>query len=113
MTAHTPPPGQPVPATLGRRLAANVLDSLVYLGLSLACLLVPFLVTQSLEGIIVGYAVYVVAATVYALVVLPMNALARRRSHGVEPEPESPTEEVILLREIRDLLGAGALTREP
>ena len=45
-----------------------------------------------------------VAAAVYFLVVLPMNKLAERRKRGVEPEPEAPTEEILLLQEIRDLL---------
>lgn len=33
-----------------------------------------------------------------------MNALAARRARGAEPEPEAPTEDVLVLREIRDLL---------
>jgi large conductance mechanosensitive channel len=45
-----------------------------------------------------------VAAAVYFLVVLPMNKLAERRKAGVEPEPEAPAEDVLLLQEIRDLL---------
>ena len=31
-----------------------------------------------------------------------MNKLAERRKQGSEPEPEAPSEEVILLTEIRD-----------
>ncbi|MCU1538446.1 MAG: large conductance mechanosensitive channel protein [Humibacillus sp.] len=46
----------------------------------------------------------VVAAVVYFAVVVPMNTLAARRKQGVEPEPEAPSEEVILLTEIRDSL---------
>jgi uncharacterized RDD family membrane protein YckC len=68
MTAQTPPPGHPVPAGLGRRLAANVLDSLIYLGLTLACVVVPFVLTQSVEGIVIGYLLYVVVGFVYAVV---------------------------------------------
>ncbi|HSU74595.1 MAG TPA: large conductance mechanosensitive channel protein MscL [Terrabacter sp.] len=46
----------------------------------------------------------IVAAAVYFMVVVPMNAIAARRKKGVEPEPEAPSEEVILLTEIRDAL---------
>ncbi|WP_238015965.1 large conductance mechanosensitive channel protein MscL [Dactylosporangium sp. AC04546] len=52
------------------------------------------------------------AATVYFLIVLPMNKLAERRKRGVEPEPEAPSEEVRLLTEIRDLLATGTTQRE-
>ncbi len=48
----------------------------------------------------------IVAAAIYFLVVLPLNKLAERRKKGVEPEPEAPAEDVILLAEIRDLLKA-------
>ncbi|WP_040159900.1 large conductance mechanosensitive channel protein MscL [Mobilicoccus massiliensis] len=44
------------------------------------------------------------AAVVYFVFVLPMNKLAERRKEGVEPEPEKPSEEILLLQEIRDLL---------
>jgi large conductance mechanosensitive channel len=46
----------------------------------------------------------VLAAAVYFFVVVPMNALAARRKAGVEPEPEAPSEQVVLLQEIRDAL---------
>ncbi|MBC9822143.1 large conductance mechanosensitive channel protein MscL [Terrabacter sp. MAHUQ-38] len=46
----------------------------------------------------------VVAAAVYFMVVVPMNLLAERRKSGVEPEPEAPSEEIIVLQEIRDAL---------
>ncbi|EWT06036.1 MULTISPECIES: large conductance mechanosensitive channel protein MscL [Intrasporangiaceae] len=46
----------------------------------------------------------IVAAAVYFMVVAPMNHLAARRAAGVEPEPEAPSEEVLLLTEIRDAL---------
>src|SRR6476661_6270691 len=39
----------------------------------------------------------IVAAAVYFMVVAPMNHLAARRAAGVEPEPEAPSEEVLLL----------------
>jgi large conductance mechanosensitive channel len=45
-----------------------------------------------------------VAATLYFLVVLPMNKLAERRARGEEPKPKAPSEEILLLREIRDAL---------
>jgi large conductance mechanosensitive channel len=48
----------------------------------------------------------IAAATVYFLVVLPMNKLAERRKRGEEPEPEAPSDEVRLLTEIRDALVA-------
>lgn len=53
--------------------------------------------TQVIAFIIVAFAVYL-------LVVVPMNKLAERRKRGEEPEPEAPSEEVILLTEIRDAL---------
>ena len=49
-----------------------------------------------------------IAAAVYFVVVLPMNRLAERRKAGIEPEPEAPAEDVLLLTEIRDLLARGA-----
>lgn len=50
----------------------------------------------------------ITAAAVYFLIVLPLNALARRRARGQEPEPAAPAEDVVVLREIRDLLAARA-----
>ena len=46
----------------------------------------------------------ITAAVVYFIFVLPMNKLSERRKKGVEPEPEAPSEEIILLQEIRDEL---------
>ena len=46
----------------------------------------------------------ITAAVLYFLVVVPMNALAKRRAKGEEPPPEAPSEEVRLLTEIRDAL---------
>ncbi len=46
------------------------------------------------------------AAVVYFVFVAPMNKLAERRKRGEEPEPEAPSEEVLLLQEIRDELRA-------
>ncbi|QTE28959.1 large conductance mechanosensitive channel protein MscL [Pengzhenrongella sicca] len=48
----------------------------------------------------------VIAAAVYLVIVLPLNALAARRKQGIEPEPAKPAEDVLLLQEIRDLLAA-------
>ncbi|WP_163511641.1 large conductance mechanosensitive channel protein MscL [Fodinicola acaciae] len=45
-----------------------------------------------------------IAAVVYFAFVLPMNKLAEMRAKGREPEPEKVSEEVALLREIRDSL---------
>jgi large conductance mechanosensitive channel len=44
------------------------------------------------------------AAALYFLVVMPMNRLAERRARGQEPKPKAPSEEILLLREIRDAL---------
>ena len=46
----------------------------------------------------------IVAGAVYFFVVVPVNNLMERRRRGEEPEVESPTEEILLLQEIRDLL---------
>lgn len=48
----------------------------------------------------------VIALAVYVVIIVPMNRLAERRKRGVEPEPEAPAEDVLLLQEIRDLLAA-------
>lgn len=57
----------------------------------------------------------ITAAVVYFLVVMPMNRLAERRRRGDEPEPKAPSEEVILLQQIRDALVAaeGAPRQRP
>jgi large conductance mechanosensitive channel len=56
----------------------------------------------------------IIAAVIYFLIVLPMNALAERRKRGEEPEPETPSEDILLLQEIRDLLRAqNALAGKP
>jgi large conductance mechanosensitive channel len=46
----------------------------------------------------------IVAAAVYFFVVVPVNRLMERRKSGEEPEVEAPSEDIILLQEIRDLL---------
>ncbi len=48
------------------------------------------------------------AAAIYFLIVLPLNALAARRKKGQEEEPQAPSEDILLLQEIRDLLAAQA-----
>lgn len=45
----------------------------------------------------------ILAAVIYFIVVVPMNAIAARRKSGVE-ESEAPSEEASLLMEIRDEL---------
>ncbi|MBO3143326.1 large conductance mechanosensitive channel protein MscL [Dermatophilus congolensis] len=57
--------------------------------------------------IINAFVVFIItAAVVYFIFVLPMNKLAERRAKGVEPEPEVVSEDIALLREIRDELAA-------
>jgi large conductance mechanosensitive channel len=46
----------------------------------------------------------ITAAAVYFFVVVPVNKLMARRRKGEEPEVESPSEDIVLLQEIRDLL---------
>ena len=62
---------------------------------------VPFDWAASVNALI-GF--LMTAAVLYFLVVTPMNRLAERRRKGIEPEPKAPAEDVMLLREIRDLL---------
>lgn len=66
---------------------------------------VPFPYSTFINGVITFL---ITAAVLYFLVVTPMNKLAERRRKGVEPEPKAPSEEVLLLREIRDALRGGA-----
>ena len=55
----------------------------------------------------------ITAAAIYFLIVLPLNALAKRRAKGEEPAEEAPAEDVVLLREIRDLLAGRPTTGAP
>jgi large conductance mechanosensitive channel len=74
---------------------------------------VEFPVNTFVNGIITFV---ITAAVLYFLVVTPMNKLAERRTKGIEPEPKAPSEEIILLREIRDALttaGPVPATRRP
>lgn len=47
-----------------------------------------------------------VAGAIYFVIVVPMNKLMSMRKKGEEPEPQSPSEEILLLGEIRDALRA-------
>lgn len=55
----------------------------------------------------------ITAAAVYFVIVLPLNKLAERRKRGIEAEPARPSEDILLLQEIRDLLAAGQGTTPP
>ncbi len=55
----------------------------------------------------------ITAAVVYFVFVAPSKRLMERLAKGEEEEPEGPSEEVLLLREIRDALGGGAERRGP
>jgi large conductance mechanosensitive channel len=67
---------------------------------------------KTVNGVDFDYAAFInatiafllTAATLYFLVVMPMNKLAERRARGQEPKPKAPSEEILLLREIRDAL---------
>ncbi len=48
----------------------------------------------------------IVAAAVYFFVVMPVNKLMERRKRGEEGEVTAPSEDILLLQEIRDLLRA-------
>ena len=48
----------------------------------------------------------IIATVVYVVIVFPLNLLAERRKQGIEPEPTKPTEDILLLQEIRDLLAS-------
>ena len=51
-----------------------------------------------------------VAAAVYFVLVAPMNKLMAMRKQGEEPPPEAPSEDILLLTQIRDLLGGADTT---
>ncbi|HST46721.1 large conductance mechanosensitive channel protein MscL [Jatrophihabitans sp.] len=46
------------------------------------------------------------AAVVYFAFVVPMTRIQQLRASGLTPEPEAVSEDVLLLRQIRDALGA-------
>jgi large conductance mechanosensitive channel len=61
----------------------------------------------NISNIINAIIVFVItAAVVYFLVVVPMLKLQELRARGVTPEPEAVPEDTLLLRQIRDALGA-------
>lgn len=55
----------------------------------------------------------IVAAVLYFLVVVPMNRLLALRKQGAEPDVAAPSEDVLLLQEIRDLLAAQRAAEGP
>jgi large conductance mechanosensitive channel len=73
--------------------------------------------TFRVNGQIFDYAAFIngvisfmiTAAVLYFFVVLPMNTLAERRKRGEVPPPQAPSEEVLLLTQIRDALVKGGL----
>jgi large conductance mechanosensitive channel len=72
-------------------------------------------VWEARKGVVFDYATFlnaiitflITAAVLYFLVVYPLNALAERRRRGEEPPPKAPSEEIVLLTEIRDALVRG------
>jgi large conductance mechanosensitive channel len=46
----------------------------------------------------------IIAAVVYYVFVAPMNKFRELRAAGIQEEPEAPSEDILLLQEIRDLL---------
>jgi large conductance mechanosensitive channel len=60
-----------------------------------------------LSAIINAVIVFIVTAiVVYFVIVVPLQKVQARRAKGLEPEPEAVSEDILLLREIRDALGA-------
>jgi len=54
----------------------------------------------------------ITAAVVYFIFVVPSKRLMERLAKGQEEEPAGPTEDILLLREIRDALGGGTFQRQ-
>jgi len=70
--------------------------------------------TVDIAAIINAIITFVItAAVVYFIFVVPSKKLMERLAQGQEEEPAGPTEDVLLLREIRDLLGGDAAQRGP
>lgn len=46
----------------------------------------------------------ITAVALYFAIVLPINTMRARRARAVEPAPQAPSEEILLLTQIRDLL---------
>jgi large conductance mechanosensitive channel len=55
----------------------------------------------------------IIAAVIFFAIVKPLNTLAARRKANIEPEPEAPAEDIILLTDIRDLLRQGTTPSRP
>lgn len=53
----------------------------------------------------------ITAAVVYFIFVVPSKKLNEALARGEETEPEGPSEDILLLREIRDALGGSAAGR--
>jgi large conductance mechanosensitive channel len=53
----------------------------------------------------------ITAAVLYFFVVMPLNILAERRRRGEEPPPKAPSEDIVLLTQIRDTLVAQSPNR--
>jgi large conductance mechanosensitive channel len=51
-----------------------------------------------------------IALAVYFVIITPMNRLMALRKQGEEPESDAPSEEILLLTQIRDLLGGADTT---
>ena len=72
--------------------------------------------TWKVRGVAFDYATFlnaiitflITAAVLYFLVVMPLNVLAERRRRGEEPPPKAPSEDIVLLTQIRDLLAQDA-----
>jgi len=71
--------------------------------------------TFKINGVAFDYASFlnsvitflITAAVLYFFVVYPLNLLAERRRRGEEPPPTAPSEEIVLLTQIRDALVSG------
>jgi large conductance mechanosensitive channel len=66
--------------------------------------------TVNVSAIITSIIVFLLtAAVVYFVFVVPMTKIQQLRARGLAPEPEAIPEATLLLREIRDALGARPL----
>src|SRR5665647_3397853 len=89
-------------------MRGNVIELAVAFVVGAAFVIVTVNNAQFYFGAVLGAIInfLLIAAAVYFLIVLPMNKFAERRKAGIEPEPEAPAEDILLLQEIRDLLAA-------
>jgi large conductance mechanosensitive channel len=70
--------------------------------------------TLTLNGAVIPYGTFItaivtfllIAAAVFFFIVKPYNMWKARRAKAEEAAPAAPAEEIVLLREIRDRLGA-------